>query len=147
MFGNIKMVLIALAALAIVTTIGIGANHYFSVLAEREAALAERDLLTIENAGLVASRDAFEKQAEALSAAMNEMVDVATEAESEVERLNALFRKHDMAKLTKGRAGMLTTRINRGTATVLGMFDAATAPGYDSGGSPAPDNPAAPSAD
>lgn len=144
---SIKMMAFGLAALAILSIVGVGYTHYRNVLAEREAALAERDLLVIENAGLAASRDAFEEQAEALSAAMNEMVDVAVEAEDEVERLHEMFRKHDMAKLTKGRAGMLTTRINRGTAAVLGMFVDATAASDDSGGEPAADNPAAPGAD
>ena len=147
MFGNIKMILIGLAALAIVTTIGIGANHYFSVLTEREAALAERDLLVIENAGLVGSRDAYKEQTKAMSAAMTDMTSAAVRAEQEVDQLNEKFRKHDLAKLAKAKPGLVERRINRGTAAVLGMFDAATAPGYDSGGGAAPDNPAAPGAD
>ena len=144
---SIKMMAFGLAALAILSVVGVGATHYFNVLAEREAALAERDMLVIENAGLSASRDAFEEQAEALSAAMVDMAAAAAVAEKEVDQLNEKFRKHDLAKLAKAKPGLIERRINRGTANVLGMFVAATAPGDDHGGGAATDNAAEPVAD
>ena len=145
---SIKMMAFGLAALAILSVVGVGYTHYRNVLAEREAALAERDMLTIENAGLAASRDAFEEQAETLQEAMVDMTAAAAQAELEVDQLNETLRKHDLAKLAKAKPGLIERRINRGTADVLGMFVAATAPAGDgSGGSSAEDNPAAPSAD
>lgn len=144
---SIKMMAFGLAALAILSVVGVGYTHYRNVLAEREAALAERDLLVIENAGLVESRDAFKGQTEALQSAMVSMAIATGKAEQEVDQLNEKYRKHDLAKLAKAKPGLVERRINRGTADVLGMFVAATATSDNSGGGPAPDNPAAPVAD
>jgi len=144
---SIKAMAFGLAALAIVSVVGVGYAHYRNVLAERETALAERDMLVIQNAGLEASRDAFMEQAEAARAAMADMAYAAAEARQEVDDLNEKLRKHDLAALAKAKPGLIERRINRGTAGVLGMFERATAAGYGGGGSPAAGNPAASGAD
>lgn len=137
---SIKMMAFGLAALAILSVVGVGYTHYRNVLAERESALAERDQLAIANAGLEASRDAFRQQAESARRAMDDLTATAAEARIEVDNLNEKLRKHDLEKLAKAKPGLVERRINRGTAGVLGMFESATAPGNGGGGSPAPDN-------
>lgn len=144
---SIKMMAFGLAALAIVSVVGIGYTHYRNVLADRATVVAERDALVVDNASLAASRDSYKEQSEALARAMNDMADAAIAAQNEVEDLNEKLRKHDIAKLAKAKPGLVERRINRGTADVFGMFAAATATGDDRGGSTAPDNPAAPQAD
>jgi len=129
MFSQIKLALLGLGALAVVTAIGFGYMHYRNVLSERDAALAARDQLTIANAELSQGLESYKAQAEAASQAMSEMADTANAANDEVERLNALFREHDLETLAKKKPGLIERRINRGTARVFGMFETETAAG------------------
>jgi len=141
---SIKLMLFGLGAVAIATVVGTGYLHYQSILRDRDAALADRDRLTLENAELAEGMDLYRRQAEAASEAMVDMADAADAANDEVERLNALFREHDFGRLTKAKPGQLERRINRGTDRILELFEQATATDASGGGTAAPDRPSAP---
>lgn len=124
MFGTAKWIAIATVVIAVIGAAGGFAWHYNGLIEDRAR-------LRVEAAELREGLDSYRAQAEALSAAMNEMTDVAIAAQDEKERLDALFRKHDLGRLTRAKPGPMADLINDGTARILGLLEQATGDGDD----------------
>lgn len=58
---------------------------------------------------------------------ISEMVDTQQSATAETRRLNDIFTKHDLNRLSLAKPGLVQRRVNSGTADVLGMFESETA--------------------
>lgn len=131
--GTIKWALIGLAALAIVTVVGLGYRHYTSLLEERAALRVE--VAQLNNAvelqkKVIAQKDeaiaAWRKKLEAAQEAYKQMEEAQRLAVKELERINDLFAKHDLSKLLQRKPGLLERRINDAIDRARRMFRDAT---------------------
>ena len=132
MFG-FKAMALGIAAIAIVTIIGLAYNHYNNLLktinvleannAKLEVAheLQQDTILVQEDA--IASWKAAQ---ELYIVQVQELQNVAMEAAKETDRLNALFSEHDLTLLAQAKPGLIETIINNGTDDAFSMLKCAS---------------------
>lgn len=146
MFGSIKMMVFAAAITAVAVVVGllywqnqslkednailIGNNATLeSVVSEQQATV---------NAAVSAIKE-WSGKMDALTQSVGEMAEAGRQASSETRRLNNVFARHDMERLSLAKPGLIERRINRGTANILSMFKRETTESHvDAGGDRAP---------
>lgn len=133
MFGNIKMMILAASVTAVAVAIGllywqnqslkkdndilIGNNATLESVASKQKATIEEAVSAIKEWG---------GKLDTLVQSVGEMTEISRQASSETRRLNNVFARHDMERLSLAKPGLIERRINRGTADVLGMFERET---------------------
>jgi len=133
LLGNWKAMVFGLAALAIVTTIGLAYRHYTGLLDTVATLQTNNELLTAavdeQNNTIDAQQDAIEEwqtSQDDLLARVEELQQVAIDAGAEVRRLNGIFARHDLTELARQRPGLIENRINDGTDRIGRMLHCAT---------------------
>ena len=138
MFGlsTFKLAAIGLAALAVVTIIGLAYRHYTGlindkVVAEANVAKLEVALATEQAtvAALKANVDEWKQAAERYQKAAHEAQLTAKHAKAETRRLNALFSEHDFTNLARRKPGLIERRINSSVRRAGSLLECATTPG------------------
>lgn len=135
-FSKMKLAIAGLLALATVTIIGLGYRHYTQLL-------DERDTLTTNNAVLetavetqqttinvqTAAISEWDAAMAELSSRIEEMERVQHVAAQETRRLNELFSRHDLGRLSLQRPGLVEPRINDGSDRAIRLLECATGAG------------------
>jgi hypothetical protein len=147
-FDKIKLAVMGVLALAIVTAVGAGALYIRGVI--NDNATLRVNAAKYDNAieqqkqtiGALQGANAEWKGAlKDLQGKMQEMVGVQRDAVAETKRLNDVFAKHDLGKLSVAKPGLVEKSLTAGTARVGSMLECATgARNQDcpsSGGAPA----------
>lgn len=139
---NIKMMVLAAAVTAIAVVVGL--LYWQNQSLKKDNATLIGNNATLEN--IVSEQQAIVDAAvnaikewsgklDTLTQSVGEMAEVGRQASSETRRLNNVFARHDMERLSLAKPGLIERRINRGTADVLGMFERETTESLlDSGG-------------
>lgn len=126
-----------IAAGVVVAIVGgavwLGYKHYTGMQEEIQRLQVERAELRASNA---LQKDAIDRQGDALKEwqanqeklvkQMQDLKDVTERSSKEVKRLNDIFAKHDLGKLSKHKPGLIEKRINSGTAGALRMLECST---------------------
>jgi hypothetical protein len=127
--GNLKIILLAFLAVAG----GLFYWHYTVVVGERNAALTQVGALKISNSVQQQTISTFEsalkdwkKREEAFKLTLDKMIIEQTKANEQTRRLNDVFAKHDLERLSIAKPVLVENRINSGTADVFRMFERST---------------------
>jgi|GEM_PF-2526445 len=132
-FSKIKTIVIALAALGLITIIGLGYWHYTSLLRDVQVLRANEQVLraavseqarAIERAA--SAIDDWSRAQEQLVQRVERMQAVAEAARDETRRLNDLFANHDLGSLAAARPGLVERRLSDGTAAALRLLECAS---------------------
>jgi hypothetical protein len=128
----------------LVTAGGLFYWHYTTVKSERDEALMRVGALETAKAvqdSTIAAQSTrlaeFAQAQEALQATLEELQVQQAEANKEARILNDVLSKHDLHRLSQLKPGLIENRINRGSASVLGMFESATSGDQDDRDRPA----------
>lgn len=146
LFSKWKMIAAGLAALAVVTTIGLTYRHYTGLLSKVETLQTNNTRLQTAVDEQTATIDAqeqaiseWQESQDELIARVEELQRIAQEANREVRRLNGIFSRHDLTELARKKPGLIERRINDGTDRIGRMLHCATgAEGEDCAGSDRP---------
>lgn len=131
--GKIKIAIIAVLATGALTVMGLlywqnsSLREDNTALVSRAAGLetaVEIQKQTIADA--VTAINAWKDQMAGFQQQLTDMAEVQEAASAETRRLNDVFAKHDLERLSLARPGLIENRINAGTADVLRMFEDAT---------------------
>jgi hypothetical protein len=151
-FGGARLALYGIAALAVVSIIGLGYAHYKGLLEDNARLRVNEAVLTqalaTQRAATEAATDAiaaWRESAAELGKSLGEMALAQQSASAQMRRLNDVFAKHDLEALSIARPGLIERRINGGTASALRVLECATGGGADCAaeGRPADDAAAA----
>lgn len=141
-----KLVLYGLAALAIVTIIGLAYRHYTGLIDDKVALEKENTRLEGEMLGEKALKEQAvqnsfawqEAQIKALEA-LDKSTEVQQAANRHMEKLNEVLAKHDLRRIAQRKPTLLERRLNDGSAAALRMLRAASSPSASAtGASPSP---------
>lgn len=129
--GGIGLKLALLAVLA--TAIGAAYWHYTVVKGERDAALMQIGSLKVVTAdqrttirGQEAAIDNWAAAQIKMQKTMDALATAQVEANTTARKLNNVLSKHDLHALSLAKPGLIERRINRGTASILGLFESET---------------------
>lgn len=128
--GNWKLIVAGLAALAIVTIIGLGYKHYVGLnetITTLSANNAKLDVAVGMQRGTIAAQKSsisdWKKAQEDLLLRIDELQEVSKAATAETRRLNDIFSKHNLTALARRKPGLIERRINIGTGAALRMLE------------------------
>jgi len=123
-----------LAGVGLVTTISLAYLHYTTLV--NDLALAKENQVKFELALKVQQEaldtsletiDDWDKAFKELQRVSEQAAQVAQVASDRTSALQKLFAEHDLAALARGKPGLITTRINNGTADAYSLLECITA--------------------
>ncbi len=133
LLGGWKTVIIGLAALAVVSAVGLAYKHYTDLVANNAALTArvgQMDLaIQAQDDTILAQKDAIAQwNAAALEfqAQIENLREGQIMAADERRRLNVLLSEHDLTKLVNAKPGLMERRINSGTVRIHRMLECAS---------------------
>lgn len=135
MFGvsSLKMAIVGIAALAVLTIIGLGYRHYVGLVdtvatlrsnnTKLEAAVhLQQDTISVQKDVLHEWSLSQEKLLSRI-----EQLQAATErAGADTRRLEDLFSRHDLSALVQRKPGLIERRLNAGTRAANGLLECAS---------------------
>lgn len=153
LLGNWKLIIAGIAALAVVTIIGLGYRHYTGLIDSVATLTANNAQLETavgqQKQTIAAQQDAigeWQQSQDELLSRVDELQAVAEEAAKETRRLNDIFARHDLTELARRKPGLIERRINSGTRAAGRMLECASgargADCPDGAGAPAGEAPA-----
>lgn len=136
--GNWKLIVAGLAALTIVTIIGLGYRHYVGLtetITTLGANNAKLDVaIGIQQGTIIAQKSSiseWKKAQEDLLLRIDELQEVSKAATAETRRLNGIFSKHNLTALARRKPGLIERRINTGTDAAQRMLECTSGAGGD----------------
>jgi len=139
--GKIQLIVIAAAVVAAGTVIGMLYWQNSSLKTENKNLIGNNAKMTValneQSQTIKAAKDAIDEwktQMKQVEHTMSQLAQEQATASAETRRLNDVFAKHDLERLSLAKPGLIEHRINSGTADVLGMFEHATAERADGAG-------------
>lgn len=136
MFGllkNWKLIGIGAGIVALTLSVWAGYAHYQGLLLKvddlTKANEQVRMTTQIQATHLDQQRSALHEWKQAQDELINnyhELSKVAAEARNETGRLHDLFSKHNFSALASKKPGLIETRVNHGTRTILRLFECET---------------------
>ena len=133
--GKIKMLAIAAAGAAVLTTIGLLLWQNHSLRNDNKILAANNGMLevaidqqreTVDRA--VEITEEWETHLIDFQRQLDELARVQRAATAETRRLNDVFAKHDLERLSLAKPGLVERVINDGTDRIFGLFE------YETGG-------------
>lgn len=138
---------IALAALGLVTMIGLAYWHYDGLVEEINTLSADKASLVaaleVERTATTSLQLAIKEWKEGYDRLARAQIDLSRAhqaATAETRRLNELLGRHDLGALARSKPGLVERRVNDGTARAMRLLECASTPGGctpDRGGAPA----------
>lgn len=127
--SGIKLALLA----AILAAVGVLYWQYTSMKHDRDVAIAQVGALQVakevQDATIDTQREAIDRwksQAEEFQVTLKAMADAQVAASKEARRLNDVLSKHDLTRLSLAKPGLIESRINGGTANIIGLLRCAS---------------------
>lgn len=146
LWSQVKMYVFAALGLAIVTAVALAYMHYNNLVNQVVTLKADsatyKSAISTQKDTIKAATDTIAEwktsQAE-LQAKVKEMTQVAQDAQAETRRLNDVFAKHDLEKLSIAKPELVEDAVNAGTSRVGKLLECASAvAGGDCGGQAGP---------
>lgn len=128
-----KLIVAGVASAFLAGVVWLGYKHYTGLqeqirkLEVSNAQLVDRNALQGDAiAKQQGALDEWRKEQERLIAQMQELDKVSKEASKELGRLNEIFSKHNLGKLSTRKPGLIEKRLNSGTARASRMLECST---------------------
>ncbi len=130
---GLKLAFAGIAAIAAVTIITLGYNHYTGLIESVNVLTKNNTELTNavdeQDRTIAAQDEAIDEwkiSQDNLIKRMDDIQIVAHDAAQETRRLNDIFSRHDLTDLARKRPGLIENRINAGTADAIRMLACAS---------------------
>lgn len=98
---------------------GVGYGYYKVTQGELEDQIQKTAAYKLANDEQVKTIEALEENAKVTAEQLQLLSKQNAEIEAEKARYLTIFKKHDLTKLATAKPGLITTRINKGTADVF----------------------------